>query len=206
MVATATPRRAWRAAAAVLLGPLLLLSFSLVDATPAPPAGAEAFEIPLQAEGLVDEGAGIYTDPSVAFQLSGFTINRRMVSCAVGTLAGPAPGQPGPFSMLMYSTKITSYEVDRGVAPRIVASGTMRSITRMGNQTNEDVEHSFVAIATDNGGIAPDSFVVHFVTPFWNHENPMATKSTVEAGWVQFGGSISTDAEGANAGDIVIRS
>ena len=206
MVTIATSRRAWRTATAILLGPVLLLSFWLVDTTPAPPAGAETAETPLQAEGLVDEGAGIYTDPSVAFQLSGFTINRRMVSCAVGTLAGPTPGQPGPFSMLMYSTKITGYEVDRGIAPRIVATGTMRSITRMGNQTNEDVEHSFVAIATDNGGTAPDSFVVHLVTPFWNHDNPMATKSSLEAGWVQFGGDISADAEGATAGDIVIRS
>jgi hypothetical protein len=206
MVTFAASRRARRTGIAVLLGPLLLLSFWLVDTTPARPAGADTVETPLQAEGLVDEGAGVYTDPSVAFQLSGFTINRRMVSCAVGTMAAPAPGEPGPFSMLMYSTKITSYEVDRGVAPRIVASGTMRSITRMGNQVNEDVEHSFIAIATDNGGTAPDSFVVHFVTPFWNHENPMATRSTVEAGWVQFGGRVSTDASGAALGDIVIRS
>src|SRR5947208_152210 len=76
------------------------------------PAGAEESAAPLQSNGLENEGAGMYTDPSVAFQLSGFTINRRMVSCAVGTLAASiVPGQPGPFSMLMYSTKIASYEV-----------------------------------------------------------------------------------------------
>src|SRR5438105_1819472 len=32
-------------------------------------------------DGLADEGVGIYTDPSVANQISGFTINRCMVSC-----------------------------------------------------------------------------------------------------------------------------
>jgi hypothetical protein len=168
------------------------------------PVGADAVEIPLQTRGLHDEGAGMYTDPSVAFQLSGFTINRRMVSCAVGTLAGPGPGQFGPFSMLMYSTSITSFEVDRGTPKRLIASGTMRSITRMGNQTNEDVEHSFTAIATDHHGAEPDSFVVHFATPMWNPDNPMATKSTFKEGWVQFGGKIAQDAAGAAAGDVSI--
>lgn len=168
------------------------------------PVGAEGIEIPLQTDGFQDEGAGMYTDPSVAFQLSGFSINRRMVTCAVGTLAGPVPGQLGPFSMLMYSTSITSFEVDRGTPRRLIASGTMRSITRMGNQTNEDVEHAFTAVATDNGDSEPDTFIVHFVTPFWNHDNPMATKSTLKDGWVQFGGAVSVDAAGAPAGDVAV--
>jgi len=193
------PRR--RPAAVVLA--FGLATGSVLAGSASLPAGAEP-EAPLQAAGPVDEGVGMYTDPSVAFQLSGFTINRRMVSCAVGTLAGPGPGQAGPFSMLMYSTRITSFEVDRGMGARLIASGTMRSITRMGNQTTEDTEHSFIAVATDNAGTAPDSFVVHFLTPFWNHDNPMATPSTLQAGWVQFGGNVSVDASGVPAGDVVV--
>jgi len=63
----------------------------------------------------------------------------------------------------------------------------MRSITRMGNQTNEDVEHPFKAVATDNRGSRPDTYVVHFTTPFWDPaHNPMATRSTLVPGWAQF--------------------
>jgi hypothetical protein len=165
------------------------------------PAGAEESAAPLQSNGLENEGAGMYTDPSVAFQLSGFTINRRMVSCAVGTLAvSVIPGQPGPFSMLMYSTKIDSYDVHDH---QIIATGRMRSITRMGNQTNEDVEHPFKAVATDNRGSGPDTFVVHFSTPFWDPaHNPMSSKSSLVPGWAQFGGAIATDAAGHDTGDI----
>jgi len=167
------------------------------------PAGAEESAAPLQANGLENEGAGMYTDPSVAFQLSGFSISRRMVFCAVGTLAASiVPGQPGPFSMLMYSTKITGYEVHDN---QIIAEGRMRSITRMGNQTNEDVEHPFKAVATDNRGSRPDTYVVHFTTPFWDPaHNPMATRSTLVPGWAQFGGAIATDAAGHPTGKIAI--
>ena len=167
------------------------------------PAGAEESAAPLQSNGLENEGAGMYTDPSVAFQLSGFTINRRMVSCAVGTLAvSVLPGQPGPFSMLMYSTKITGYEVHDN---QLIATGTMRSITRMGNQTNEDVEHPFKAVATDNKGSKPDTFMVHFTTPFWDPtHNPMSTKSTLVPGWAQFGGAVATDAAGHATGKITV--
>ena len=167
------------------------------------PAGAELSAAALQSNGLENEGAGMYTDPSVAFQLSGFTITRRMVSCAVGTLAvSLIPGQPGPFSMLMYSTKIDTYEVHGN---QIVATGRMRSITRMGNQTNEDVEHPFKAVATDGKASGPDTFVVHFSTPFWDPaHNPMSTKSTLVPGWAQFGGAIATDAAGHATGKIAV--
>jgi hypothetical protein len=104
--------------------------------------------------------------------------------------------------MLMYSTKITSYEVH---GHQIIAMGTMRSITRMGNQTNEDVEHPFRAVATDNKGSGPDTFVVHFNTPFWDPaHNPMSTKSTLVEGWAQFGGAIATDAAGHATGKIAV--
>jgi hypothetical protein len=167
------------------------------------PAGADD-PVALQSNGIQNMGSGMYTDPSVAQQLSAFTITPTLVSCGVGTMAFPVPGQLGPFSMLMYSTKITSYTVDPGAPGKIVAKGRMRSITRMGNQTNEDVEHDFIAIAEDHGGHGPDTFVVHFKTPFWNHGNMMATKSKVQADWVQFGGAVSTDLAGAAMGDILV--
>ena len=167
-------------------------------------AEAEDTGIPLLSDGLQDEGVGLYTDASVAFQVSSFSINRRMVSCGVGTWAGPPQGSSGPFAMLMYATKIDSYDVDHGVPSTIRVTGVMRSITRMGMQTVEDVQHPFVALATDNHYSAPDRFEVHFATPFWNPSNAMATRSEMHTGWVRFGGAVMADGTGAPSGDVVV--
>ena len=129
----------------------------------------------------------MYTDPSVAQQASAFTINRAMVSCGVGTVAR---GQnSGPFAMLMYALEIGSYIVDQGTSS-IKASGRMRSITRVAGQPVEDAMHTFLAIAVDRIPGGPDSFHIHFRTPFWNLGNPMATPSKAVPGWVQFGGDL----------------
>lgn len=143
------------------------------------PAGAHL-------DGLHDEGVGTYTDPSVANQISNFTINREMVSCGVGTVT--AAGTSGPFAMLMYATNINSYHVDRkdGV---ITAAGTMRSITQTGGATAENVLHEFLAVAVDG----PDRFDVHFTTPFWNTGNPMCTSSGRVTGGCRFGGRVLPD-------------
>lgn len=140
--------------------------------------------------GVKDEGVGTYTDPSVASQVSNFTINREMISCGVGTMAGP--GFSGPFAMLMYSTRIGSYAVNRR-AGTIRARGRMRSITKVAGSTVEDVEHDFIAVAVDGRREGPDRFDVHFETPFWNLDNPMATASEERSGWCRFGGEIVDD-------------
>jgi len=165
----------------------------------AAPAGAVAE--PALGNGVHDSGVGTYTDPSVAFQVSNFSINRQMVSCGVGTIA-PGPHSSGPFAMLMYATKITSYSVDRQ-AGTITVEGRMRSITRMGTTTAEDVEHDFIAVAVDDPG-GHDRFDVHFVTPFWNPGNPMASRSSVHQGWVRFGGEVVMDSASSQLGDIVV--
>ena len=136
-------------------------------------------------DGVVEQGVGMYTDPSVANQISSFSINRTMVSCGVGTLAGA--DFSGPFAMLMYATQIKTYELDRA-GHTIRCSGRMRSITRVAGNTAEDVQHDFLAVAaaSDGGG----RFDVHFVTPFWNTSNPMSTHSTLVDGWVRFGGAL----------------
>jgi hypothetical protein len=146
-----------------------------------------------------DEGAGIYTDSSVANQLSSFTINRCVVTCGVGTIAPAVPGGPpedsGPFAMLMISTNVKNYHVDRATQT-ITADGRMRSITRVGGSTVEDVEHDFLAIAVDTGDAKMDRFDVHFTTPFWSPTGPGAlfcTPSTVHPGWCRFGGILIRD-------------
>jgi hypothetical protein len=137
--------------------------------------------------GIKDEGVGTYTDPSVANQISNFTINREMVSCGVGTLA--TRDRSGPFAMLMYATIIEQYRVDRS-AGSITVTGTMRSITHMGGETIEDVEHRFTAIAVDAGDVGDDRFDVHFRSPFWNAQsNPMCTPSSFGGGQCRFGGA-----------------
>jgi hypothetical protein len=163
------------------------------------PAGAVG--PPLLEGGVHDSGVGTYTDASVANQVSNFTVNPQMVSCGVGTIA-PGPHSAGPFAMLMYATKISSYVVDRE-ARRITVEGRMRSITRMGTMTVEDVEHEFLAVALDRPE-GHDRFDVHFVTPFWNPGNPMATHSTLHDGWVRFGGEVIMDAAAHQLGDIVV--
>jgi len=134
-----------------------------------------------------NEGAGIYSDASVANQVSSFTINPRMVSCGVGTVT--ADTLSGPFAMLMYATQVLTYSVS---GHTITATGTMRSITQIAGLTVEDVEHQFTAIAVDNNsqGLGPDRFDVHFHTPFWNPSNPLCTPSTVIPGDCRFGGSL----------------
>ncbi len=149
-------------------------------------------ETPLQDGGLQGEGVGMYTDPSTAMQLSTFSINKRIVSCGVGTLAATGL-TTGPFAMLMYSTRIASYNIDQATNT-IRAEGRMRSITQpgsiapLGSPMNEDVEHDFVALA--KGG-QQESFNVHFKTPFWNTSNPMCSPSDVISGGCRFGGILS---------------
>jgi hypothetical protein len=148
-------------------------------------------------EALMNTGVGMYTDSSVANQVSSFTINPLMVSCGVGTLAlgGEASG---PFAMLMYATEMRSYTVD-AEAGEIRATGRMRSITKMGTAVIEDIEHDFLAVAADtvsHGGFEQamhaggDRFDVHFQTPFWDRYNAMCTPSSLIDGACRFGGEL----------------
>lgn len=142
-------------------------------------------------------GVGMYTDSSVANQVSSFTINPKMVSCGVGTLAAGGEAS-GPFAMLMYRTRIDSYAVDDELG-EIRATGRMRSITKVGTQVVEDAEHDFLAVAAAtvaHGGFEQavhqggDRFDVHVQTPFWDRYNPMCTPSTLVAGACRFGGEL----------------
>ena len=148
-------------------------------------------------QALLGTGVGMYTDSSVANQVSSFTMNPKMVSCGVGTLAVGGDAS-GPFAMLMYATRIDSYTVDQE-AGEIRATGRMRSITKVGGKTMEDTEHSFLAVgaatvahggfeqAVHEGG---DRFDVHFQTPFWDGYNPMCTPSSLVTGACRFGGEL----------------
>ncbi len=146
--------------------------------------------------GLKDEGVGMYTDPSVANQVSSFTINRVMVSCGVGTV--DATGKFGPFEMLMYALNINSYNVDRTAPRTITATGTMRSITRVAGVIVEDTDgtgtnpppHQFIAIADDKDPPSKDHFAIHLTTPFWKPGNPMCTPSDKFPGLCMFGGDL----------------
>jgi len=138
--------------------------------------------------GVKNQGVGTYTDASVANQISNFSINPEMISCGVGTIAYGT--WTGPFAMLMYAVKISSYRVDRRTST-IRATGTMRSVTEIGGNVMEDVRHHFLAIAVDGKGKAPDRFDVHFRTPFWNTgSNPMCTASSQSPGGCRFGGQV----------------
>ena len=146
---------------------------------------------------LMGTGVGMYTDSSVANQVSSFTINPKMVSCGVGTLATGGDSS-GPFAMLMYATRMDSYTVDTD-AGEIRATGRMRSITKMGSSVVEDAEHDFLAVAATtvaHGGFnqavhsGGDRFDVHFSTPFWDRYNPMCTPSSIAAGACRFGGEL----------------
>ncbi len=151
---------------------------------------------PAHALGLKDEGAGIYSGPSVAFQMSTFTINNNTVSCGVGTVS--TAGSWGPFEMLMYSLSIDSFTVHRSVPRHIVVTGKMRSTTRVAGVIVEDTDgslggvppHDYIAIGEDRDSPQADRFTVHFVTPFWNPNNPFCTPSTLVEGWCQFGDSL----------------
>jgi hypothetical protein len=149
------------------------------------------------AEALMGTGVGMYTDSSVANQVSSFTINPKTVSCGVGTLATGGDAS-GPFAMLMYATRMDSYTVDKD-AGEIRATGRMRSITKMGSAVVEDAEHDFLAVAAGavpHGGFdqamhaGGARFDVHFSTPFWDRYNPMCTPSTIKAGACRFGGEL----------------
>ncbi len=144
--------------------------------------------------GLKDEGAGMYTGPSVAFQMSTFTINKNTVSCGVGTVSA-GPGQFGPFEMIMYSLSVDSYTVNRNVPRHIMVTGKMRSTTRVAGVIVEDTDgslfgvppHDYIAVGEDKDSPQQDRFTVHFVTPFWNPTNPMCAPSELVEGWCQFG-------------------
>lgn len=156
----------------------------------------------------VDAGVGMYTDQTVAFQMSTATINPQQVSCGVGTfgldlstftkllpvigsLPGNVPvvdGSTGPFAMLMYSFNVTSYVINRATG-LITARGTLRSITDLAGTTLEDVNSPYLAFgqAARNGN--RPSFSIHFKTPFWTApNNPLATPSSAVPGWSMFGG------------------
>jgi hypothetical protein len=152
---------------------------------------------PRDSELLSGTGVGMYTDPSVANQVSSFTINPKTVSCGVGTLAAGGEAS-GPFAMLMYATRMDSYTVDRD-AGEIRATGRMRSITKAGSAVVEDTEHDFLAVASGpvpHGGFdqavhsGGARFDVHFSTPFWDRYNPMCTPSSIAAGACRFGGEL----------------
>lgn len=150
-----------------------------------------------EAAAMPGTGVGMYTDGSVANQVSSFTINPKMVSCGVGTLAAGGEAS-GPFAMLMYSTRIDTYAVDRD-AGEIRATGRMRSVTKIAGAVVEDAEHDFLAIAAStvrHGGFEEaihsggDRFDVHISTPFWDRYNPMCSPSAVAAGKCRFGGEL----------------
>ncbi|HVW33382.1 MAG TPA: hypothetical protein VHL53_12645 [Acidimicrobiia bacterium] len=177
---------------------LVLLALSFAAFGPAGarprPAGASLRD---EEAAMPGTGVGMYTDDSVAHQVSSFTINPKMVSCGVGTIA-PGGEFSGPFAMLMYSTRIDSYAVDTQ-AGEIRATGRMRSITKVNNAVVEDTEHDFLAVAAaavPHGGFAQaahaggDRFDIHFSTPFWDQYNPMCSPSTVAAGKCRFGGEL----------------
>jgi hypothetical protein len=138
-------------------------------------------------------GAGMYVDMSTAQQMSTFTIAPQLVTCGVGTFGIGQLSLAGPFSMLMYSTRIDSYDVDKSTRT-ITATGRMRSITIIAaGAVTENVEHDFIAIAVNNAKQGTDRFDVHFVTPFWTPgltSNPLATASAVRPGWARFGGNV----------------
>src|SRR5438105_8951557 len=142
-------------------------------------------------------GVGMYTADSVAHHVASITSNPKMVGCGVWTLAAGGDAS-GPFAMLMYSTRIDSYTVDKD-AGEIRATGRMRSITKVGGAVVEDAEHDFLAIAASSvrhGGFEQavhqggDRFDVHFSTPFWDQYNPMCSPSTAAAGECSFGGEL----------------
>jgi hypothetical protein len=146
-------------------------------------------------------GAGMHSGPDTAMGISTFTVSPSSVSCGVGSMGnspGALPGTAampmgmgtsGPFAMMMYATTVRHYTVDKHLHS-ITARGTMRSITAMGGQVVEDVLHPYICVAYDRRGERPDEFYLHFLTPFWNAKNPMATKSTVNDAWAMFGSPI----------------
>lgn len=151
--------------------------------------------------GLVDQGVGMYTDPSVAEQASTFTLNRLMVTCGVGTVLGPSAGSIGaigPFEMLMYSLSVDTYTVQHQVPRKIIATGKMRSTTRVGGVIVEDTDgsgsnpppHDFIAVGEDKDFPQKDHYSIHFKTTFWKPGNPMCAASDLFPGLCRFGGDL----------------
>jgi hypothetical protein len=169
---------------------------------------AATLETGPDAVGMTNMGVGMYVDMSTAFQMSTFTCTPTLISCGVGTFGQTLLGkvaQSGPFAMLMYSLRIDTYNVDH-TAHQITSTGRMRSITRIAGATVEDVEHDYLAVATDTRGVgSPDRWDLNFLTPFWTPgTNPLATPSTEHPGWSRFGGTIVTDLAGAQMGGITV--
>lgn len=162
----------------------------------APTANASLLTGPGAGPYMQNMGTGIYVDQSTAQQMSTFSITPHLVTCGVGTFGVGQLALSGPFAMLMYSTRIDSYQVDSG-SRTITATGRMRSITMLvAGIVTESVEHDFIAVATNNNGVGSDRFDVHFVTPFWTPglTQPMATPSALRPGWARFGGNVATAA------------
>lgn len=165
---------------------MLLMAFMTVVT-----AQAQTYSAPTGDENR-NEGYGMHTGPTTAFQVSGFTINPRGTTCQVGTVN--PNGAFGPFEMVMFSVKDVTYKIDGG-AKTITSDGRMRSITRMGGAVVEDIVTSFIAFAKDNAPGVPqpntsDVFELHFITPMWNVANPLCTPSERIPGGCKFGGNI----------------
>jgi hypothetical protein len=141
----------------------------------------------------------MYTDASVVNQVSTFTVTPVLVSCGVGTVNIL---ELGVFEMLMYSTSVDSYEIDR-TNKTIRVEGRMRSITRVAGLVVEDTQHDFVAIAVDNRSPSGrDHFAVHFVTEFWNPDSPLCTPSSEDPdNWCMFGGDLFAGGVSVSSGE-----
>jgi hypothetical protein len=138
------------------------------------------------------------------------TISRELTTCAVAQMGldltqlsqlllflNPilggilGPGWSGPFAMLMYSENVKSYNINRTTGV-ITATGTVRSITKIGGILIEDATSPYLAVGTDarRSGM-PDSYFLNFTTPFWSRPlNPLSTPSTFHPGWSMFGGNL----------------
>lgn len=165
---------------------MLLMTFMAVVS-----AQAQTFSAPTGDENR-NEGYGMHTGATTAFQVSSFTINPRGTTCQVGTVN--PNGEAGPFEMSMFSVKDVTYRIDGG-EKTITSDGRMRSITRVGGVVVEDIIHPFIAFAKDNAPGVPqpnvaDEFELHFITPFWRVGNPFCTPSERIPGGCKFGGNI----------------
>lgn len=188
----------------VLTGALAGIGGSALLAATGSSASAQTLGgvLPAKRSSLRNAGVGMHVGPDTAMGISTFTLNPVSVTCGVGSLGnspGAVPGTAavptgiattGPFTMLMYSTRIDKYVLDED-ARTITARGVMRSITTAATLTIEDILHPFVAVGHDNRTTMRDEFYLHFQTPFWMPDgNPMATRSTLHETWAMFGSAI----------------
>jgi hypothetical protein len=140
--------------------------------------------------GVQNEGAGMYADATTAQQLSGFSITPAQITCQVGTVSQGV--WTGPFAMSMISLSVDTYNADP-TTYTITATGSMRSRTDAAGVTQENTDHSFIALGVDNHDSlagAPDHFEIHFKTNFWNTTNPMCSPSPRVPGGCMFGGDL----------------